>query len=940
MNMEIIEESVSNEQSFPQGGLVSSRLSSHAVGNLLEVHDFLCCFREVIGLKEPISFEELEQELLCPWAHGVGKSPILEAVETFVHSELLPKLVSKLLEKIASVVNTKSGVKVQFDMLPINALTWPEVVRRYIMAYLLMGGRPGSLKSAESNMTKLIHCLQSDCGIFCWSSTNAAGIDLDAQLLGRAINKVFGKVKSNNTLSMATKGDSSDGSVPEWAKVLDPVKKLPTNVGSKIRNCIYEALKKNPPGWAKEELEASISKDVYKGNASGPTKRAVINVLKTAASPVHLRPVSLDVNIRRRSCELLISKIIMKKCRSVLRAVAADHDRRKDFSKIMRNNLNSNDFEVVFESTSRRPLDFPTVDLRLLHDTYHGSPQAFLEDVRELWTNIKKSQTNASSLAKLVVDMSKDFNLKYDNEVEPLLIKLSEYNMKGVEVEKELEELLTSIEIPKMSLEAGICKVCGINENDDKVLLCDTEWCNAEYHTYCLNPPLSDIPQGNWYCPECKEPVDDQPITEHILQFVDKSCCEEVGQLMDIVAALEETEYGQLEAHKKLSLLKFLVDRSLDTDLIRMNIAEVRTKVVKKFLGIDSNGRIYWGFPYVSSNCGIVINGSNNAKTSPFDHPTSHSQYDNCGEWYLVQTDQEIRKLVDYLAISDPYVTELRDSILQWQETMLQSGQHTCSKKAVGGETSSSTHLNISLDNCRLATNATVLLEDQYGFNMEPNAATSIKRPRAKNMAKGHRCDCLEPIFPSRYHCVNCHETFFTSVELQYHKNSTCEITLETGHLGRNFSVPESSSKSLFGNAQHILRQLLINLLDMEAALPDEAKRRSMASHNWRSAWCSFVKSANTIYELVEATLALETMIKTKYVNNTWWWHWSSVSAASKTSTIHALACRIYTLDAAIKYQKNPTTSNKQQSRKMKQMPEKAKEPEEHVDRTDCASGL
>lgn len=147
-----------------------------------QVHDFLCCFREVIGLKEPVSFEELEQELLCPSEHGAGKSPILEAVETFVHSKLLPKLVSKLLEKIASGVNTKLGVKIQFDMLPINELSWPEVVRRYIMAYLLMGGRLGSSKIADSDTTKLIHCLQSDCGIFCSSFTNAAGIDLDAQV--------------------------------------------------------------------------------------------------------------------------------------------------------------------------------------------------------------------------------------------------------------------------------------------------------------------------------------------------------------------------------------------------------------------------------------------------------------------------------------------------------------------------------------------------------------------------------------------------------------------------------------------------------------------------------------------------------------------------------------------------------------------------------------
>ncbi|KAL8251305.1 hypothetical protein R6Q59_034998 [Mikania micrantha] len=102
----------------------------------------------------------------------------------------------------------------------------------------------------------------------------------------------------------------------------------------------------------------------------------------------------------------------------------------------------------------------------------------------------------------------------------------------------------------------------------------------------------------------------------------------------------------------------------------------------------------------------------------------------------------------------------------------------------------------------------------------------------------------------------------------------------------------------------------------MEAALPDGAKRRSMASPEWRSRWCAFVKSASTLHEIVEATLALETMIKTEYINNTWWWYWSSVSAAAKTSTIAALALRIYTLDAAIKYQKTSTASDEQVKKK------------------------
>lgn len=67
---------------------------------------------------------------------------------------------------------------------------------------------------------------------------------------------------------------ANDGSdeTANWVKILDPIAKLPTNVGSRIRNRVRDALEASPPDWAVDLLEESISKNVYKGNASGPTK--------------------------------------------------------------------------------------------------------------------------------------------------------------------------------------------------------------------------------------------------------------------------------------------------------------------------------------------------------------------------------------------------------------------------------------------------------------------------------------------------------------------------------------------------------------------------------------------------------------------------------------------------------------------------------------------
>jgi hypothetical protein len=48
-----------------------------------------------------------------------------------------------------------------------------------------------------------------------------------------------------------------------------------------------------------------------------------------------------------------------------------------------------------------------------------------------------------------------------------------------------------------------ICRVClsDDQENEDLVMLCDH--CDASYHIYCLDPPLSSVPEDAWVCSRC-----------------------------------------------------------------------------------------------------------------------------------------------------------------------------------------------------------------------------------------------------------------------------------------------------------------------------------------------------------------------------------------------------------------------------------------------------
>lgn len=50
------------------------------------------------------------------------------------------------------------------------------------------------------------------------------------------------------------------------------------------------------------------------------------------------------------------------------------------------------------------------------------------------------------------------------------------------------------------------CRVC---KDGGELLCCDA--CPSSYHLHCLNPPLPEIPNGEWLCPRCTVSVTARP---------------------------------------------------------------------------------------------------------------------------------------------------------------------------------------------------------------------------------------------------------------------------------------------------------------------------------------------------------------------------------------------------------------------------------------------
>lgn len=62
------------------------------------------------------------------------------------------------------------------------------------------------------------------------------------------------------------------------------------------------------------------------------------------------------------------------------------------------------------------------------------------------------------------------------------------------------------------------CEICNQSNREDIMLLCDG--CDAGYHMDCLTPPLTEIPDGSWYCDNCfASEVTDDDIPEVLAEM-------------------------------------------------------------------------------------------------------------------------------------------------------------------------------------------------------------------------------------------------------------------------------------------------------------------------------------------------------------------------------------------------------------------------------------
>eukprot|EP00939_MAST-03C_sp_MAST-3C-sp1_P001516 g1516.t1 len=64
------------------------------------------------------------------------------------------------------------------------------------------------------------------------------------------------------------------------------------------------------------------------------------------------------------------------------------------------------------------------------------------------------------------------------------------------------------------------CNHCLKRDRSDEILLCDTPGCTREYHMFCLIPPLKEVPEGKWFCPQCRSNAFSSDSERNGIEFV------------------------------------------------------------------------------------------------------------------------------------------------------------------------------------------------------------------------------------------------------------------------------------------------------------------------------------------------------------------------------------------------------------------------------------
>jgi len=252
---------------------------------------------------------------------------------------------------------------------------------------------------------------------------------------------------------------------------------------------------------------------------------------KPEAAPVQALPVLPVPECRKltaREEKRLKRKedALLRELRIFLRDIWAKINRESKFF-MFRAPVNTEEVDDYLDYVSN-PMDFEKMHIKL-DDGEYRCAQDFLNDIDLIAENATAYncdlafETNriichrARALQDFAYAMVKaEMDTDFEDECKEIVQRRVKVTEKLKKIDKDSNQTANNQSPSKMqdllAIVSTACEVCGSRKDDSNMLLCDG--CDAGYHTYCVEPPITEVPEGDWFCPKCVEKGVDQLVED------------------------------------------------------------------------------------------------------------------------------------------------------------------------------------------------------------------------------------------------------------------------------------------------------------------------------------------------------------------------------------------------------------------------------------------
>eukprot|EP01035_Chromulina_nebulosa_P019284 gene19284-25143_t len=290
---------------------------------------------------------------------------------------------------------------------------------------------------------------------------SASEIESMNQKSKQALNRYLTKIDAGEVVQ---EDGEYDPSFIEVEKILDVREEEVLEVVDEMKNLNVDIVEDIIP------IEVNSSNTLHQSNS---IQSNISNVVENT-NPINTENTE---NTSNSSSYRIVNH--QERCRQLLNRLWDD-----PFAVSFRDPVDTDVYDDYLEVVEE-PMCLSDVRTKLNNNEYgkYWNHVKFAQDVRKIWRNCKIYNLYQSQIWYTAHALSMMFERLYQGWI--------------------LSYLDGSIKItdPLGCPWESSCRTCLLDENDESLMLCDH--CDAAFHTYCLRPKLTKVPDGPWMCPRC-----------------------------------------------------------------------------------------------------------------------------------------------------------------------------------------------------------------------------------------------------------------------------------------------------------------------------------------------------------------------------------------------------------------------------------------------------